>query len=85
VLGAACIQEQPVGLAGPNTPYKPFAVYGFDVMVTADRKPKIIEVNFSPDCTRACSYDPEFVNNIFSVVDGRIGDIGKALESFTVL
>jgi hypothetical protein len=72
-------------MASSNTPYKPFAVYGFDVMLTSDRKPKIIEVNFSPDCTRACQYDSEFVNNIFSVVDGRIGHIGKALESFTIL
>ncbi|CAO3695287.1 unnamed protein product [Umbelopsis ramanniana] len=85
VLSAACTQEQPLGMSGPSTEFKPFAVYGFDVMVTSDLKPKIIEVNFSPDCTRACQYDSDFVNNIFSVVDGRIGQIGKALEAFTIL
>ncbi|GAB5593508.1 hypothetical protein Unana1_08408 [Umbelopsis nana] len=84
VLRAACSQPQPLGMKG-KTPFKPFAVYGFDVMLTDERKPKIIEVNFSPDCTRACQYDAEFVNNIFSVVDGRVGHIGQALEHFTIL
>lgn len=44
------------------------AIYGTDVMLRSDYSPVILEVNFSPDCTRACNYDPNFFNDIFSVV-----------------
>eukprot|EP00698_Gefionella_okellyi_P025009 TRINITY_DN9015_c0_g1_i3.p1 TRINITY_DN9015_c0_g1~~TRINITY_DN9015_c0_g1_i3.p1 ORF type:complete len:1211 (-),score=251.10 TRINITY_DN9015_c0_g1_i3:114-3746(-) len=37
------------------------AVYGFDVMLTSDMNPQILECNFGPDCTRACKYHPYFV------------------------
>ncbi|KAI9008955.1 tubulin-tyrosine ligase family-domain-containing protein, partial [Phycomyces nitens] len=86
VLAAAAIQPQPLGLAPEKSPgFDAFSMYGFDVMLTDDFKPKIIEVNFSPDCTRACKYDPDFVNNIISVVDSRAGDAEKGLKAFTVL
>ncbi|KAG0178695.1 hypothetical protein DFQ28_003943 [Apophysomyces sp. BC1034] len=86
VLSAAATQTQPLGLLPENEPnHDAFSVYGFDVMLTDDFKPVIVEVNFSPDCTRACQYDPEFVNNIFGVVDGRLGHAEKGLQAFTVL
>ncbi|KAF7729632.1 hypothetical protein EC973_004005 [Apophysomyces ossiformis] len=86
VLSAAATQTQPLGLLPEKAPsYDAFSVYGFDVMLTDDFKPIIVEVNFSPDCTRACQYDPEFVNNIFGLVDGRLGRTEKSLEAFTVL
>lgn len=86
VLVAAACTPQPLGLAGRDTSkFDAFSVYGFDVMLTDDFKPIVIEANFSPDCTRACQYDPEFVNNIFSLIDGRFGTTDKGLNAFTML
>ncbi|BFZ09676.1 hypothetical protein BsWGS_12715 [Bradybaena similaris] len=52
------------------------AMYAVDLMLAWDKKPsgeqvmqpKILEVNFGPDCARACKYHPSFVNDIFSVL-----------------
>lgn len=107
VLLAAANENQPLGLNdSEEADYDAFSIYGFDVMLTDDYKPVILEVNFSPDCTRACEvrkkfltamtcgkivtklrkqYDSQFVNNIFSVVDSRIGNLDKGLEAFTIL
>ena len=40
-------------------------VYGVDVMITDQYEPKILEVTFSPDCKRACRFNPEFFNEVF--------------------
>ncbi|KAL9552717.1 hypothetical protein MBANPS3_003629 [Mucor bainieri] len=86
VLVAAASTPEPLGLAGRDTSkFDAFSVFGFDIMLTDDFKPVVIETNFSPDCTRACQYDPEFVNNIFSVVDGRFGSTEQGLKAFTPL
>jgi len=37
------------------------ALYGFDVMLTEELIPQILECNFGPDCNRACKYHPHFV------------------------
>ncbi|OIV97356.1 hypothetical protein TanjilG_07108 [Lupinus angustifolius] len=55
------------------------AIYGVDVMLDSTFQPKILEVTYCPDCTRACKYDTEivvggggfakgsdFFNNVFS-------------------
>lgn len=31
-------------------------------------QPQILEVNFNPDCERACKYHPSFFNDIFSTL-----------------
>ena len=31
-------------------------------------QPVVLEMNFSPDCIRACNYDPNFYNNVFSAL-----------------
>uniref|UniRef100_UPI00398E36F9 tubulin--tyrosine ligase-like protein 12 isoform X1 n=2 Tax=Pristiophorus japonicus TaxID=55135 RepID=UPI00398E36F9 len=52
------------------------AIYAIDLMLKWDidsdgkqiMQPQILEVNFSPDCARACKYHPSFFNDIFSVL-----------------
>jgi tubulin--tyrosine ligase-like protein 12 len=44
------------------------AIYGVDVMITADFQPKILECTFSPDCKRACKFNPDFFNNVFGTL-----------------
>lgn len=46
------------------------ALYGIDVLLdwaddSKSIQPKICEVNFMPDCARACKTDPRFYNNVF--------------------
>ena len=31
-------------------------------------QPKILEVNFSPDCVRACKYHPDFYSHVFEAL-----------------
>lgn len=40
-------------------------MYGVDVMITDEYEPKILEVTFSPDCKRACKFNPDFFNEVF--------------------
>lgn len=55
VISAAMSKNQPLGLCEESAPsYGAFSMYGVDVMLTDTYKPVILEVNFSPDCTRAC-------------------------------
>ncbi|GMH16581.1 hypothetical protein Nepgr_018422 [Nepenthes gracilis] len=35
------------------------AMYGLDVMLDSSFHPKLLEVTYCPDCTRACTYDSE--------------------------
>jgi tubulin--tyrosine ligase-like protein 12 len=59
-------------LAGKDCPQMvdPFsrAIYGLDVMIDENLEPKVLELNYSPDCTRACNYHPEFFDDIFSTL-----------------
>ncbi|XP_049812648.1 tubulin--tyrosine ligase-like protein 12 [Schistocerca nitens] len=73
MLSAASSKMPPAGIA-----YSPQsrAVYAADLMLawqtdSNDRKsmqPKLLEVNWTPDCKRACEYYPDFYNDIFSVL-----------------
>ncbi|KAF9357629.1 Tubulin--tyrosine ligase-like protein 12 [Mortierella sp. NVP85] len=87
IFAAAVVKSQPQGLGAQDKThiYEPFSVYGIDVMLKDNCQPVVLEVNFSPDCTRACKYDPDFLNNILTVVDPRAGDLDKALTAFNVL
>ncbi|KAK3034500.1 hypothetical protein RJ639_032489 [Escallonia herrerae] len=38
------------------------AMYGVDVMLDSSFRPKLLEVTYCPDCTRACKYDTEAVS-----------------------
>jgi tubulin--tyrosine ligase-like protein 12 len=41
------------------------AMYGMDVMLDSKCRPKLLEVNFCPDCTRATKQFPTFTNDVF--------------------
>ena len=41
-------------------------MYGFDLMIEEDFKVRVTEVTFSPDCDRACRFNPQFFNSVFN-------------------
>ncbi|KAM0026653.1 putative tubulin-tyrosine ligase/Tubulin polyglutamylase, leucine-rich repeat domain superfamily [Helianthus debilis subsp. tardiflorus] len=47
------------------------AMYGVDVMLDSSFKPKLLEVTYCPDCTRACKYDMEAVMGGGEIVKAR--------------
>jgi tubulin--tyrosine ligase-like protein 12 len=86
-LHAAAVSPAPLGMKSPITVSNPnrfFAIYGVDVMVSSAATgytPKILEINFNPDCTRACQYDKYFSENILGQV---MVDLGKcSTEDFS--
>ncbi|KAL6224262.1 hypothetical protein ACLB2K_003117 [Fragaria x ananassa] len=50
------------------------AMYGVDVMLDTNFQPKLLEVTYCPDCTRACKYDME------AIVAG--GEVVKARDFY---
>ena len=48
--------------------YNSRAIYGLDAILDEQLEPHIIEINYQPDCTRACKFIPEFYNDIFSTL-----------------
>ena len=36
------------------------AIYGLDAMIDYNLEPHVIEINYQPDCTRACKFIPKF-------------------------
>lgn len=72
VLVGATQKEPPCGIgASPQSR----ALYAADIMLEwedgGDEKriqPKLLEINFMPDCKRACEYYPEFFNDIFKLL-----------------
>ncbi|XP_058206510.1 uncharacterized protein LOC131320010 [Rhododendron vialii] len=46
------------------------AIYGVDVMLDCHFQPKLLEVTYCPDCTRACKYDMEPIFGGGEIVKG---------------
>jgi tubulin--tyrosine ligase-like protein 12 len=47
------------------------SLYAIDAMLSwkdGKMQPKLLEVNFMPDCKRACEYYPDFYNDIFKLL-----------------
>lgn len=68
VLIAATMKKPPSGI---GKCYQSRALYATDVMLEWENgmiAPKLLEVNWTPDCKRACEYYPEFYNDIFKLL-----------------
>ncbi|XP_055585705.1 tubulin--tyrosine ligase-like protein 12 [Uranotaenia lowii] len=69
VLGAT--QRKPPCGIGASSQSR--ALYAVDLMLEWTNEgtrvqPKILEINFTPDCERACKYYPEFYNDVFNLL-----------------
>lgn len=72
IFTAATCKEAPCGIA--KSPQSR-ALYAADIMLSTRKEgnetviqPLLLEINWMPDCRRACEYYPEFYNDIFSVM-----------------
>lgn len=75
VFELACTEPPPAGLA--HSPQSR-AMYAVDLMLEWDRsqgpgehprmQPKLLEVNWAPDCQRACQFYPDFFNEVFAAM-----------------
>lgn len=68
MLIAATMKKPPCGIGKSN---QSRALYAADLMLEWDNgkvAPKLLEINFTPDCKRACDYYPEFYNDIFKLL-----------------
>ncbi|EDW08482.1 tubulin--tyrosine ligase-like protein 12 [Drosophila mojavensis] len=75
VLQCASQEPPPCGIA-PCAQSR--ALYAADIMLAwssreetetqMDMQPKLLEINWTPDCKRACDYYPDFFNDIFKLL-----------------
>lgn len=68
VLIAATMKKPPSGI---GKCHQSRALYATDVMLEWENgkiAPKLLEINWTPDCKRACEYYPEFYNDIFKLL-----------------
>ncbi|PSN47034.1 Tubulin--tyrosine ligase-like protein 12 [Blattella germanica] len=68
LLEAATSRDAPRGIA--HSPQSR-ALYAADIMLAWKEnvmQPKLLEVNWTPDCQRACEYYPEFYNDVFGLL-----------------
>ncbi|XP_044746437.1 tubulin--tyrosine ligase-like protein 12 [Coccinella septempunctata] len=69
ILEKATSCEPPCGIA--ESPQSR-ALYAADIILEWDKnfkmQPKILEINWTPDCKRACEYYPDFFNDIFQLL-----------------
>lgn len=86
VLLGATQKEAPCGMG--KSPQSR-ALYAADIMLEWENndsgefiQPKLLEINFLPDCKRACDYYPEFFNDIFKLLflDVKNDEMFKSLK-----
>lgn len=72
VFTAATSKQAPCGIG--KSPQSR-ALYAADIMLSWQKndndikiQPKLLEINWMPDCRRACEYYPDFYNDVFSVM-----------------
>ena len=71
----ATVEEPPLGIGSCLSSR---ALYAADVILELNNnnkiQPKLLEVNFTPDCQRACSYYSNFYNQIFNFLFRNLTD-----------
>lgn len=69
VFESATMKDPPCGIG--KSPQSR-ALYAADLMLSKDEngeiQPKLLEINWTPDCQRACEYYPSFYNDIFELL-----------------
>lgn len=68
VLVCATSKEAPLGVAHCH---QSRSLYAADIMLSWEgdtMQPKLLEINWMPDCKRACEYYPDFYNDIFKLL-----------------
>ena len=68
IFQCATIEEPPFGIASCSSSR---ALYAVDLMleiIDNSIQPKLLEINFTPDCHRACAWYPNFYNQVFNVL-----------------
>lgn len=73
LLMSASSKKPPCGIAAS---VQSRALYAADIMLAWEEgvngetriQPKLLEVNFTPDCKRACEYYPDFYNDVFKLL-----------------
>lgn len=68
LFDSACAEDPPAGIA--RSPQSR-AMYAVDLMLARENgkmQPKLLEVNWGPDCDRACDYYPDYFDNVFSTL-----------------
>jgi tubulin--tyrosine ligase-like protein 12 len=77
----ATIEEPPLGIGSCLSSR---ALYAADLMLemTSNNKiqPKLLEIDYTPDCHRACTYYPNFYNQIFNVLFRDLSDDQDILD-----
>ncbi|XP_078164148.1 tubulin-tyrosine ligase [Carex rostrata] len=66
-----CIFESAASVQADMHSSQSRAIYGVDVMLDSLFMPKILEVTYCPDCTRACKYDTQAILGSKAPVEGR--------------
>jgi tubulin--tyrosine ligase-like protein 12 len=68
IFQCATIEEPPLGIGSCLSSR---ALYAADLMleiIDNQVQPKLLEINFTPDCHRACTFYPDFYNQVFNVL-----------------
>lgn len=68
MLVGATAKKPPCGIGNSS---QSRALYAADIMLEWDQnqmQPKLLEINWTPDCKRACEYYPDFYNDIFKLL-----------------
>ncbi|UJR27284.1 hypothetical protein I4U23_008579 [Adineta vaga] len=74
IFQCASHEEPPLGIDGCISSR---ALYAADLMlemIDNQVQPKLLEINFTPDCHRACTFYPNFYNQVFNVLFSDVTD-----------
>ncbi|CAF2662085.1 unnamed protein product [Rotaria sp. Silwood2] len=82
IFHCATIEETPLGIGSCLSSR---ALYAADLILEYNSnnnniQPKLLEINFAPDCQRSCTYNPTFYNKTFNVLFRDVTDDKDILD-----